>query len=145
MPAAVVWSLNSLALALAEHDPLRARDLLRESVELGSAGGEEMSSGLLTACMVAARLRDWNLTLALAGRLLYTDRWFMAPLQVATCLALCTRAFAESGVELDEAGRGGERCLGAVALPGAGRSHVGPKCTAPGANDGGSSGVSAAN
>jgi hypothetical protein len=29
--------------------------------------GEEISGGYLTACLVAGRLRDWDLTLALAG------------------------------------------------------------------------------
>jgi predicted ATPase/class 3 adenylate cyclase len=100
MPAALIWSQNSLALALVEHDPARARALLRESVELGIAAGEEMSSGLLTACMVCGRLRDWSLTLTLTGRLLYVDRWFMQPLQVATCLAECARAFAEDRTEV---------------------------------------------
>ena len=38
MPGAIVQSLTTLALALAEHDPLRARGLLDESIEYG--GGE---------------------------------------------------------------------------------------------------------
>jgi hypothetical protein len=50
--------------------------------------------------MVCGRLRDWSLTLKLTGRLLYLDRWFMQPLQVATCLAECARAFAEDRPEV---------------------------------------------
>ena len=50
--------------------------------------------------MVAGRLRDWDLTLALTGRLLFWDRWFMAPLQVATSLAECARALAEDRPEV---------------------------------------------
>jgi hypothetical protein len=50
--------------------------------------------------MVSGRLRDWDLTLALTGRLLYVDRWFMQPLQVATCFAECARVFAEDRPEI---------------------------------------------
>jgi hypothetical protein len=100
MPTAIVWSLNSMALALADHDPGRARALLQESIERSTAPDEGMSSGLLTACMVSGRLRDWDLTLALAARMLYLDRWFMQPLQVATCFAECARVFAEDRPEV---------------------------------------------
>jgi predicted ATPase len=100
MPTAIVWSLNSLALALVDHDPGRARALLHESIQRSRAPEEGVSSGLLTACMVAGRLRDWALTFALTGRLLYEDRWFMQPLQVATCFAECARAFAEDRPEI---------------------------------------------
>ncbi len=49
---------------------------------------------MLTACLVAGRLSDWDLTLALAARSMQLERWVMAPLQVAPCLALCARALA---------------------------------------------------
>ncbi|MGE5697087.1 MAG: hypothetical protein ACM4D3_18210, partial [Candidatus Sericytochromatia bacterium] len=75
MPSALVLSLNSLALALVERDPTRSRALLRESVELGTTPGEEVSSGLLTASMVAGRLRDWELTVSLSIRTMYLWRW----------------------------------------------------------------------
>jgi predicted ATPase/class 3 adenylate cyclase len=100
MPSAIVLSLNSLALALVERDPVRSRALLRESVELGSTPGEEVSSGLLTASMVAGRLRDWGLTVALSIRTLYLWRWSGALMQSAPCLALCARAIAEDRPEV---------------------------------------------
>lgn len=100
MATAVVWSLNSLAISIVESDPERAASLLRESIGRIGALEEGMSSGLLTACMVAGRLRDWDITLALTGRLLFWDRWFMAPLQVATCLAECARALAIDSPEI---------------------------------------------
>jgi predicted ATPase/class 3 adenylate cyclase len=96
MPGAIVMSLNSLALALAEQDPKRARALLHESLQLSGKAGEEISSGLLTACLVAGRLRDWELTLTLTARTMYVWRWYVTPLQAAPCLALCARAFAEN-------------------------------------------------
>jgi hypothetical protein len=53
MPSAIVLGLNAFAFALVERDPARSRPLLKESVELASTPGEEVSSGLLTASMVA--------------------------------------------------------------------------------------------
>ncbi|MCV7402038.1 hypothetical protein H7K24_18000 [Mycobacterium fragae] len=100
MPGAIVMSLNSLALAVAEHDPQRARDLLNESLHLSGKPGEEISSGLLTACLVAGRLRDWQLTLTLTARTMYVWRWYVTPLQAAPCFALCARAFAENRPEV---------------------------------------------
>ena len=94
-PPRLLLSLNSLALAIAELDPPRARALLQEGVEHSSVLGEEITGGLLTACMVSGRLRDWELTLSLAGRSFINDRWALAAAQVATTLAECARAFAE--------------------------------------------------
>jgi hypothetical protein len=100
MPGAIVMSLNALALTLVEHDPARATALLHESIERSSTPGEEISGGLLTACLVAGRLRDYGLTLALSARSMYLYRWSMAPLQAATCLAECARVFADDRPEL---------------------------------------------
>jgi hypothetical protein len=58
------------------------------------------SGGFLTAGLVAGRLRDWDLTLALTARTIYLYRWSMCPLQVSTRLAECARAFAENRPEL---------------------------------------------
>jgi predicted ATPase len=100
MPTAIVHSLNTLALTLVEHDPQRATALLNDSVERSSTPGEEISAAFLTACLVAGRLRDWDLTLALAGRSIYLYRWSMAPLTAATCLAECARALADDRPEV---------------------------------------------
>src|SRR4029077_777477 len=53
MPGAMVISLNSLAMTLAERDPNRAKAVLRESIELASSPGQEVAAGFLTACLVA--------------------------------------------------------------------------------------------
>ena len=92
---------------LVDHDPTRARAVLSESIELGSTPGEEIGSGFLTASLVAGRLRDWDLALALSLQTLYLWRWSSALLQLAPCLALCARALAE-GPARD--GRGTARC-----------------------------------
>jgi predicted ATPase/class 3 adenylate cyclase len=99
MHAAIVISLNSLALTLADLEPARARALLEESIQRSAAPGDASPSGVLTACLVAGRLKDWDLTLALAAQSMQLERWIMAPLQVAPCLAMCARALAESRPE----------------------------------------------
>lgn len=100
MPSAIVLSLNSLALALVDRDPARSRALLRESVHLGSTPGEEVSSGILMASLVAGRLRDWNLALALTTRTMYLWRWSIALMLSAPCLSLCARALADDRPEV---------------------------------------------
>ncbi|MGZ6780612.1 MAG: hypothetical protein ACXVGO_16660, partial [Mycobacterium sp.] len=92
-------SLNSLALAIADVDPRRAKILLDESIDRSASPWEASPSGVLTACLVASRLRDWDLTLNLAARSMHMERWILAPLQLAPCLAVCARALAESRPE----------------------------------------------
>jgi hypothetical protein len=100
IPMAIATTANSLALALVDRDPSRARALLQESIVSSLTPGEEMASAVLMAGLVAARLRDWNLTLALSARDLYLWRWVNSPLEVAPCLALCARALAEERPEI---------------------------------------------
>jgi hypothetical protein len=95
MHAAIVISLNSLALTLVDIDPERARALLQESIERSSTQGEASPAGVLTASLVAARLSDWDLTLALTAWSMHLERWVVAPLEVAPCLALAARALAD--------------------------------------------------
>jgi len=77
-PGAIVLSLNVFALALVEPNPARAREVLRESMELATTPGQEISSGILTACLVAGRLRDWELALALTRQAMSLRRWGVA-------------------------------------------------------------------
>ena len=98
MPGAIVQSLTTLALALAEHDPPRARALLDESIEC--VGGEHISGNFVVCSMVAGRLRDWDLTLTLAARAMHVWLWDMSPLWAAICFAECARAVAEDNLEV---------------------------------------------
>jgi len=100
MPGAMVISLNSLAMTLAEHDPNRAKAVLAESVELASTPGQEVATGFLTAALVATRLGDWNVALALAARTMLLWRWIGALMAVAPSLAVCARALAEDRPEV---------------------------------------------
>jgi hypothetical protein len=69
-------------------------------VELSNTPGAELPGGYLTGSLVAGRLRDWSLTLALTAKTMYLYRWSMYPLQAATCLAECARAFADHKPEI---------------------------------------------
>ena len=100
MPGAIVIALNSLALTLVDSDPEQAHTLLQESVERGSTPGQEIAPGFVTAALAAGRLRDWKLTLALAGRAMHMYRGIMNPLHSGPCLAWCARALAEDRPEI---------------------------------------------
>ena len=100
MPVAIVLSLNALALTLVERNPTRARTVLQDSIERSSTPAEEISPAFGTAALVAARLRDWDLSLALAARSMHLYRWSMPMLAAATNLAECARAFAEDRPEI---------------------------------------------
>jgi len=101
MPGAIVVSLNAMAMTLVNEDPVRARALLQESIERTQTPDGEITQAFITACMVAAQLRDWSLTLKLVARSMYVWRWNMvASLQAAPFLALCARAVAEERPEM---------------------------------------------
>lgn len=100
MPVAIVLGLNALALTLVKRNPTRARTVLQDSIERSSTPAEEISPAFGTAALVAARLRDWDLSLALAARSMHLYRWSMPMLAAATNLAECARAFAEDRPEI---------------------------------------------
>jgi len=100
MPGAMVISLNSLAITLAERDPNRAKAVLRESIELASSPGQEVATGFLTASLVATRLGDWNVALALAARTMVLWRWVRTVMAAAPSLGVCARALAEDRPEV---------------------------------------------
>jgi hypothetical protein len=99
MPTAISVTLNALALALVDSNPERARAVLEESLQYSVTPGEEMSTAVMTASLVAGRLRDWQLTLTLAAQSLRLWRWVNSPMQAAPTLALCARGLAESQPE----------------------------------------------
>ncbi|MFY9921935.1 MAG: NB-ARC domain-containing protein [Mycobacterium sp.] len=132
MPGALVISLNSLAMTLVDRDPSRAKKVLYESVKLASSPGQEVASGFLTAALVAVRLRDWNVAVALASRTLLLWRWSMALMAAAPSLAVCARALAEDQPEVAGVLRGasyaayhlGSTAQSSVSAPGRSDSNV---------------------
>ncbi|WP_156744562.1 NB-ARC domain-containing protein [Mycobacterium sp. E740] len=117
MPAALILTLNALALALVERDPARSRAVLEESIELASVPDEEVASGILTATLVAGRLRDWRRTLMLSVQTMKLWRWSVALMQSAPCLGLCARALAEEMPEVAGVLRGAAYAAYAQASP----------------------------
>lgn len=100
MPSAMVISLNSMAMTLAERDPRRARAVLRESIELASTPGQEVATGFLMAALAATRLGDWKVALTLAARNLVLWRWVQTVMAGAPSLGVCARALAEDRPEV---------------------------------------------
>jgi hypothetical protein len=100
MPGAMVISLNSLAMTLAEREPNRAKAVLHESIELASSPGQEVATGFLTASLVATRLGDWNVALALAARTMVLWRWVGTVMAAGPSLGVCARALAEDRPEV---------------------------------------------
>ena len=134
MPAAIVLSLNAVALTLVEPDPARARAVLRESIERSRYAGRGGLVGSRHRRLVAGRLRDWDLTLALAARTMHLCRWRHVPLAAATCLAECARALAEDRPEVAGVLRGAAYAAFRRASPaadGTRRSEPGPAIPAP--------------
>jgi len=100
MPGAMVITLNSMAMALAERDPNRAKMVLRESVSLASTPGQEVATGFLMASLAATRLGEWQVALALAARTMVLWRWVQTLMAAAPSLGVCARALAEDKPEV---------------------------------------------
>ena len=100
MPGALVISLNSMAMTLADPDPIRAQAVLRESVMLASTPGQEVATGFLMAALVATRLGDWQVALALSGRTMVLWRWVQTLMAGGPSLGVCARALAEDKPEV---------------------------------------------
>jgi predicted ATPase/class 3 adenylate cyclase len=108
MPGAIVISLNSMAMTLAERDPNqakavlrdRAKAVLRESVVLASTPGSEVATGFLMAALVATRLGEWKVALALSARTMVLWRWVQTVMAAGPSLGVCARALAEDRPEV---------------------------------------------
>ena len=108
MPGAMVISLNSKAMTLAERDPNRAKAVLRdrakavlsESVVLASTPGQEVATGFLMAALVATRLGEWKVALALSARTMVLWRWVQTVMAAGPSLGVCARALAEDQPEV---------------------------------------------
>ena len=75
MPGAMVISLNSLAMTLAERDPTGPEPFSARASNSASTPGQEVATGFLTACLVARTARGLELALALAARTMVLWRW----------------------------------------------------------------------
>jgi predicted ATPase/class 3 adenylate cyclase len=72
-------AVTSLAMAVADTDPARARALLTEAFETMEEVGYAQAGLMLSGANVAARLGDWRLTLRLTRRAIPEAHWMGAP------------------------------------------------------------------
>jgi predicted ATPase/class 3 adenylate cyclase len=75
MPHLITSGLASLAAALVDQDPQRAKALLRESIQQRETLGVENWAELTQAVLISARLRDWPQALGLASRSIRHLHW----------------------------------------------------------------------
>ena len=107
----IVGSLAASAASLADHDPQRARALLRESIEIRAALGYEQTFESTQAVLVASRIGDWTLTLELASRSIRGLHWLGDEPLCAGILNVVARAVASSDPEGAAVIQGGARGL----------------------------------
>jgi tetratricopeptide (TPR) repeat protein len=98
-PMTVAFCLVVLAGALAEAEPPRARGLLEEALALRESLAIETASEVTAATLIAARMGDWPLTLALADRCVRHLQWGGQRPYLVGVLNVVARALAEIDVE----------------------------------------------
>jgi predicted ATPase len=103
MPYIIGLALASLASALAERDPQRARALLRELQQYSETTRYENVAHFTVAVLAAGRLRDAPLILELAPRVIRLLYWAESQPQLAAMLNIVAWAVADS--EPSEAAR----------------------------------------
>jgi hypothetical protein len=132
MPGAVVISLNSMAMSLAEREPDRAKAVLNECVVRASTPGQEVATGFLMAALVATRLGEWQVALALAARTMVLWRWVQSLMAAGPSLGVCARALAEDKPEVAGVLRGA--AYAAFRQQSTGQSAPGDGSRGPGVN-----------
>jgi hypothetical protein len=75
MPRALMYNLHVLAVALADLEPDRARELFDEALELYESVGYESPMELVGITMAAARLADWDQTARLVATTIRRLHW----------------------------------------------------------------------
>jgi predicted ATPase/class 3 adenylate cyclase len=93
-PLFIASNLVALAGALADRDPLRARNLLKESLELRSTFQTPYAATQTT--LIAARIADWSLVCALAPDAIRRHHWAGDRPYLIGVLNIVARALAES-------------------------------------------------
>jgi hypothetical protein len=118
-PIFTAQNLAALAGALIDSDPRRARTLLEESIKLRSALGLESSTISTPATLMAARTRDWRLTLQLAEQTIRYLHWEGERPWLSGIFNVVARAIAQRDTE------------GAALLQGAARSLASTATVSP--------------
>ena len=95
MPTAIAINLAALASALAEREPERGRDLVRENMNQRARLGYNNLGELTQVALVAGRLRDWPLALELAADAIPLLHWAGFRPQLSGVLNLVSRALVD--------------------------------------------------
>ena len=106
----ITYCLYSLAQALADDAPDRARALLDEALQLNVALGYD-SYELIGMTLVAVRLGDWRLTANLAGRTIRYLHWVNERPMLGGIMNVSARAIADTDPEAAAAVQGAARTL----------------------------------
>jgi predicted ATPase len=117
-PTTVADCLVALAGALAEAQPLQARDLLEEGLALQDGLGIETATLVTQVTLIAARMGDWPLTLRLADRSIRHWQWGGQRPYLAGMINLVARALAETDVAAAARLQGAARQLAPQAAAG---------------------------
>jgi predicted ATPase/class 3 adenylate cyclase len=97
-PMVISRCLAPLAGALAESDPVQAKTLLRESIQLVDQFDDSWSE-LSQAVLISARLGDWSQTMGLAARAIRHLQWMGERPLLAAMLNVAARGLAPSNPE----------------------------------------------
>jgi predicted ATPase/class 3 adenylate cyclase len=94
----IITSLWALALSLSEREPVRARAVLQEAVDVFTALGEEGWVAQMMA-LTAARLADWELTAQLARSCIRYFHWMGVRPSLAGMFTVTARVLADTDPE----------------------------------------------
>jgi predicted ATPase/class 3 adenylate cyclase len=98
-PVQIAMNLMALAGAIVDHDPQRARILLDESLKLHRELDFEGSNSTAHTALIAARTRDWHLTLDVCERAIRFLHWSGERAFLSGILNLVARAVTDPDFE----------------------------------------------
>ncbi len=98
LPIPIAMNLNSLAGALAERHPKRARQLLEESMAVNFPG-DRSAADLTQLVLLWARLNDWHQTLSLADQAIRSVHWVGSWFNLVAICNAVARALAQNDAE----------------------------------------------
>jgi predicted ATPase len=99
MPRAIVFNLHTLAVALADREPGRARALFDEALALYKTLGYEGIAELIGMTLAAARLADWHQTARLAIATIRRLHWMGNRPFLAGMMNVSARALVDTDPE----------------------------------------------
>jgi predicted ATPase len=131
VPSAVVFSLGSLAFALAQEDRGRAKALLQESIALRASLGYQNIFQLTQAVLTAASLEDWPLALDLGYEAVPQLHWVVNRPTLSGVMRVVARALAPNTPETSAIVQGAARHIATAGSRGHADLQSSPKRSHP--------------